>query len=255
MSNLFGVVGDVHGDFDALNRAMSRHGEAVFWLSVGDLASDDLRYPDPVASLYFIQGNNEDFNFIAQLRSTTGRGADAAGVSDNLRFLANGTCSMVHGLGVAALGGTLAPTWYDTAAADLPFPGKAEALPHRHAATRTREGASSARPVRDDKRRHFVREQVEALEGMRGVDVLLTHEAPRPFFVQAGPRRLDAGKTPINEVLHALRPRLHFFGHHHRFADTTRDGVRSIGLDLVSRSYVLVDGKTFHIEKVDTAPH
>jgi hypothetical protein len=71
--------------------------------------------------------------------------------------------------------------------------------------------------------------------------------------VEAGAgRRLDAGKTAINEVMVAMRPRLHFFGHHHRFSEATRDGVPSIGLDLVSHSYVLVEAQSFSYEKLDT---
>ena len=31
-----------------------------------------------------------------------------------------------------------------------------------------------------------------------------------------------------------MQPRLHLFGHHHRFAEQEREGVRSVGLDLVS---------------------
>ena len=52
---------------------------------------------------------------------------------------------------------------------------------------------------RDDKRRHFVREEVIACKGLANIDLLLTHEAPRPFY-PAG-RRIDAGKTVLNEVL------------------------------------------------------
>ena len=81
---------------------------------------------------------------------------------------------------------------------------------------------------------------------MHGVDVLLTHEAPRPFYAGgAGSKRgMDAGKTPINEVLAAMKPRLHLFGHHHRFSEQDRQGVRSVGLDLVSRSYLLIEAET-----------
>jgi hypothetical protein len=93
-----------------------------------------------------------------------------------------------------------------------------------------------------DKRRHFVREEVERCKGFQGVDVFLSHEAARPYRVRGG-RGPDAGKTPINEVLEAMRPRLHFFGHHHAVTDQVRHGVRSIGLDLASRSYVRVDGE------------
>jgi hypothetical protein len=45
---------------------------------------------------------------------------------------------------------------------------------------------------------------------------------------------------------------LHFFGHHHEFTDSIRHGVRSIGLDLASRSYVLVDAETFKCQRHDT---
>ena len=103
---------------------------------------------------------------------------------------------------------------------------------------------------RDDKRRHFVREEVLACKALTGIDVLLTHEAPRPFYSTG--KRLDAGKTVINEVLTALRPRLHLFGHHHEFTDSVRQGVRSIGLDIVTKSYLLIDADTFRCERLDT---
>jgi hypothetical protein len=69
----------------------------------------------------------------------------------------------------------------------------------------------------------------------------MSHEAPKPFRPLPGGRGPDAGKAQINEVLAAMRPRLHLFGHHHRFSDDVREGVRSVGLDLVTRSYLLID--------------
>ena len=39
----------------------------------------------------------------------------------------------------------------------------------------------------------FVREEVERCKAMTGVDIFLSHEAPRPFRVNRG---IDAGKTP-----------------------------------------------------------
>jgi hypothetical protein len=61
--------------------------------------------------------------------------------------------------------------------------------------------------------------------------------------------RIDAGKTPINEVLAEMRPRLHLFGHHHRCTDQERQGVRSIGLNHVSESYVLIDARSMAVER------
>ena len=35
----FGVLADVHGNFEAMDLAMTSHPELPFWLCVGDLAS------------------------------------------------------------------------------------------------------------------------------------------------------------------------------------------------------------------------
>ena len=228
---LFGALGDIHGDFAAVERVMRRHPAIPYWLSIGDVADADGQYPAPIAPLFWIKGNNEDFDFIEACR----RG----NCPRNLHYVPNGVLTRVSALAVVGLGGTFAPKWYDTAAASLPGPKQPGGL--------------------DDKRRHFVKEDVEACKSTSGVDVFLTHEAPRPYFMETASetggnrgRRLDAGKTPINEVLSRMRPRLHLFGHHHRFTDTMRQGVKSIGLDVVSRSYLLVDERTLEYEQLET---
>lgn len=216
---LVGALGDIHGNFDAMSRAMARHPDVPCWLCVGDVASRAGGYPEPAAPLYWIKGNNENFDRIAEWEA--GRG-----LVPHLHFIPNGTAVAVGPLRVAGLGGTFAPTWFDTPAARLPH-------------TRS-----------DDKRRHFVREEAEAAARLRGVDVLLTHEAPKPFVVTE-PRRLDAGRPAINAVLAAMKPRLHLFGHHHRFIETEREGVPSVCIDRVNRCYLLIDATTLEYEKID----
>jgi predicted phosphodiesterase len=213
----FGALGDIHADFDAVRRVMRRHAEIPFWLCVGDVGDDAGIYEEPPAPLYWIKGNNEDFDFVQCLRP----------VRPNLHYIPNGVAVEIDGLRVAGVGGTHAPTWYDKKAGELIKKGK------------------------DDKRRHFVREEVEAVKKLRGLDVLLTHEAPRPFRAPGGH---DAGKTPINEMIAAAKPRLHLFGHHHRFVEMTVSGVRSVCLDLVSRSYLLIDRETLECERVLLPP-
>jgi Icc-related predicted phosphoesterase len=240
-----------------MNRAMTRHPEVPLWLCVGDLASRTGVYPEPAAPLYWIKGNNEDFDRIAAWEA-------GAAAPANLHFIANGTAVDVGPLRVAALGGTFAPTWFGT---------PAHALPHKKS---------------DDKRRHFVRDEAEACKQMSGIDILLTHEAARPFVVTTGdsaadeagdasgplpkheaddaaddgfrlrrapvrkPRRIDAGKPAINDVLAAMQPRLHLCGHHHRFAETRREGVPSVCIDRVNRSYLVIDATTLGYTKLDT---
>jgi Icc-related predicted phosphoesterase len=221
-----GAVADVHGNFDALAQAIRRHPDIPLWLCVGDLASRTGAYPHPDAPLYWIKGNNEDFDRVDAFAA--GREAIA-----NLHYIPNGTAVAVGPLRVAGLGGTFAPTWYDTPASRLPHKPK------------------------DDKRRHFVREEAEACKRLHGIDILMTHEAPRPFVLVDEPsagrtaRRRDAGKPAINDVLVTLQPRLHLCGHHHRFVEATREGVRSVCIDRINRSYLVIDAETLDYEKVD----
>jgi len=223
---LIGALADIHGNFDAMRAAMERHQDVPFWLCVGDVASRTGAYPDPPTPMYWIKGNNEDFDRIAAWEA----GRDMVA---NLQFIPNGTSRPVGPLIVAGLGGTYAPTWFETAAAQLP---------HK---------------PRDDKRRHFVREQVEACKRMSGIDILMTHEAARPFVIVDEPKegrkplRRDAGKPAINDVLASMKPRLHLCGHHHRFVETVREGVRSVCIDRVNRSYLLIDAATLEYQKVD----
>ncbi len=215
----FGALGDIHGDFASVARIQARHPEVPLWVSVGDVASDAGAYEPCAAPMYWIKGNNEDFDRIA-----------AGAFPANLHYLPNGRLLDLpvgsEGVRIAGLGGTLAPSMYDV---------PAEALPH------PRKGSARATALAD-RRRHFVREEVEACRAMRDVDVFMTHEAPRPY--RAPGVRMDMGKTPINDVLADMQPRLHLFGHHHRFSEQDRQGVRSVGLDLVSRSYLLIDATT-----------
>ncbi len=221
-----GAVADIHGNFDALARAIARHPEVPIWLCVGDLASRTGAYPETSKPLFWIKGNNEDFNRIAAWEA-------GAPQPPQLHYIRNGTAVPAGPLKVAGLGGTFAPTWFDTPAASLPHTAK------------------------DDKRRHFVREEAEACKRLGGVDILMTHEAARPFILVdqpapgAKPRRRDAGKPAINDVLAAMKPRLHLCGHHHRFIETTREGVPSVCIDRINRSYLLIDAATLAYRKME----
>ena len=102
-----------------------------------------------------------------------------------------------------------------------------------------------------------MREEVDACKRLGAVDILMTHEAARPFILvddaATGGRSAaaDAGKPAINDLLAALQPRLHLCGHHHRFSETIREGVPSVCIDRINRSYLLLDGETLAYHKVD----
>jgi Icc-related predicted phosphoesterase len=223
---IVGGLGDIHGDFPAARRIVARHPSVPFWVCVGDVATDDGVYESIGARLYWIHGNNDNFDAIA-----------VGALPADHHHIDNGTLIEIWHCGeavvqVAGLGGTFAPSWYDARAEDLPHP---------------RKGSARATALAD-KRRHFVRSEVDACTRLRDIDIFLTHEAASPFRPYPGGRGPDAGKRPINEVLAAMQPRLHLFGHHHRHSDQVREGIRSVGLDLVSRSYALIDAKSLQIQ-------
>ena len=241
-----GAVADIHGNFDALTQAMERHRDVPLWICVGDLASRTGAYPSPPRPLFWIKGNNEDFERIAAWEAGEPQ-------PPNLHYIRNGTATDVGSLRVAGLGGTFAPKWFETRAVDLAHGRRDSALEKR-----------------DDKRRHFVREEAEACKQLAPIDILMTHEAARPFIVVDDPldsldealargklapgrkpRRFDAGKPVINEVLATLTPRLHLCGHHHRFSETMREGVPSVCIDRVNRSYLLIDAETLDYRRLD----
>jgi uncharacterized protein len=230
---LIGALGDIHGEFDTVQDIMRRHSDVPLWVQVGDVAANNGSYFSPVTPLYWIKGNNEDFEVIA---AAIAGHPPAAG----LHYLPNGGPYPVGPWRLAALGGTYAPSWYHTPAASLP-PSRGR----RASGTSVKLGKS-----RDDKRRHFVRDEVVVCKALSNIDLFLTHEAPRPFY-PAG-RRIDAGKTVINEILASMHPRLHLFGHHHEFTDSIRQGVRSIGLDVVTTSYLLIETTNLRCERLET---
>ncbi len=229
-----GALGDIHGDFPSVRAIMARHPDVAWWVTVGDLADDRGAYEAPPMLLHWIKGNNDNLEVITEL-------ADGRRRMPNLRYLPNGIPMKLGDVSVVGLGGTFAPTWYERLPGDLPRPRLGPA---------PEDGFP--RLARDDKRRHFIHVEVEACKRLRNIDVFISHEAARPFYMEVRGRRQDVGKTPINEVLAAVRPRLHLSGHHHVYSDETRQGVRSIGLDPVGVSYVMVDTSTWQYERLET---
>src|SRR5690606_36866694 len=81
-----GALGDIHGDFGAARRIMERHREVPFWLCVGDVADADGRYAPMPSPLYWIKGNNEQFDAIA-----------SGDLPANLHYIPNGELVVIGG--------------------------------------------------------------------------------------------------------------------------------------------------------------
>jgi Icc-related predicted phosphoesterase len=205
------VLGDAHADEpenrEALFAAYEAAGAPVA-LQLGDL----LHYEVPTPT-YFVAGNNEDFDVIDALR--VGDNSDVDGV-ENLILVASRTLE-IGDLKIAGLSGNYAPTRYE----------------------------NSREELTGERRRHFVRSEVEAATGLHDVDVFLAHEAPHGVLRTD---RYDVGCRPMDRILSELEPELCLVGHHHRHAEGSFGPTRVVCVDGVWDSYYALDPVTLELE-------
>lgn len=155
-------------------------------------------------STIFIKGNHEDFVWLDN------RPDDRA--LPGLRYLRNGMAIEIEGpdgaVRVGGIGGCFGPSDYERRTPNL-------------------QGYA---------RRHYTREDVEALCARGRLDVLLLHDAPAGVEIVKYDRRGGlhsyVSEAPgLAQAIESARPRVCFFGHHHTRLDAEVAGVRCLGLN------------------------
>lgn len=223
------AAGDIHGAIDrmyddvlALERVLGKRFEWV--LHVGDFGV----WPDPnridratrahdgagdlpawlakqraaPRRTVFIKGNHEDFFWLdAQ---------PAPEVLPGLFYLRNGRTLSLGESGdtvrVGGVGGCYGPSDFER--------------PSKH--------------LQGNAKRHYTRDEIDALCVNSPVDVLLVHDAPAGIQIEKY-RRSDwvSAAAGLDRLVYRLRPLVCFFGHHHTRVDGEIAGVRCIGLNKV----------------------
>ncbi|MFB6077587.1 MAG: metallophosphoesterase [Halarchaeum sp.] len=208
------VLGDAHANDPAKRRSLFaayRDADEAVALQCGDL----LHYRLPVET-YFVAGNNEDFDVIDALRNGRVESSDV----ENAHLLAS-TAVTVDGVRVAGLSGNYAPTRYENARGELDA----------------------------ERRRHFVREDVESAKALGDADVLLLHEAPHGTPVEED---YDVGCQYVDELVDALAPSLCLVGHHHEHTESAFGDTRVVTLAPVWESYYHLDPETLELTRHET---
>lgn len=208
------VLGDAHADAPDRRRSLFaayRAADESVALQCGDL----MHYRLPVET-YFVAGNNEDFDVVAALRN----GRVRSSAVRNARLLAS-AAETVEGVRVAGLSGNYAPTQYD----------------------KPRSGLAG------DRRRHFVREDVEAAKALGDADVFLAHEAPHGTPVVED---YDVGCRYVDEILDVLEPDLCLVGHHHEHTESVYGDTRVVTVAPAWDSYYTLDPETLELDRYDT---
>jgi Icc-related predicted phosphoesterase len=210
------VLGDAHADDPERRRSLYaayRAADADVALQAGDL----LHYDLPVET-HFVAGNNEDFDVVAALRHGRVRSSRVR----NAHLLAS-TAADVAGRRVAGLSGNFAPTRFDSDRADLAA----------------------------DRRRHFVRADVERAKRLTDAEVFLAHEAPHGLPVA---EEYEVGCSHVDEILAATEPDLCLVGHHHEHAETAVGPTRVVSLDPAWEAYYTLDPDTLALDRHETPP-
>ncbi|AGN00847.1 metallophosphoesterase [Salinarchaeum sp. Harcht-Bsk1] len=204
------VLGDAHADEQSNRSALLaayEEADADTALQVGDLLYYDLPVPT-----WFVAGNDEDLDVVESLR--TGSDADR---TRNVHLLAS-TAVERHGIRVAGLSGNYAPTQFDRPRSEL----------------------------ENDRRRHFVSDDVERATELTDVDVFLAHEAPHGLLQSDG---YDVGCKHVDAILRALTPDRCLVGHHHEHVESTFGDTTVVGLAPVWESYYTLDPETIALER------
>ncbi|MGB9963786.1 metallophosphoesterase family protein [Halobacterium hubeiense] len=210
------VLGDAHANTPDRRQSLFaayRAADADVALQAGDLMYYDLPVPT-----YFIGGNNEDFDVVESLRHGRVESDDVSNA-----HLLHSTAETVDGLRVAGLSGNYAPTQFE----------------------------KSRDQLYDDRRRHFVRDDVERAKQLDDVDVFLAHEAPHGLPVT---EEYDVGCEHIDDVLEALEPELCLVGHHHEHAESEFGPTRVVSLAPAWESYYELDPESLALTRHETPP-
>ncbi|MCD2198421.1 metallophosphoesterase [Halobacterium sp. KA-4] len=210
------VLGDAHASTTDRRQSLFaayRAADADVALQAGDLMYYDLPIPT-----YFIGGNNEDFDVVEALRHGRIESDDVSNA-----YLLHSTAETVDGLRVAGLSGNYAPTQFE----------------------------KSREQLYDDRRRHFVREDVERAKQLDDVDVFLAHEAPHGLPVT---EEYDVGCKHIDDILETLEPDLCLVGHHHEHAETQFGPTHVVSLAPAWESYYELDPDSLSLTRHDTPP-
>jgi predicted phosphodiesterase len=197
-------VGDPHGELNALIEVAREHRPRAMVL-LGDLEprTSLVEWIDAMRGLgveaWFIHGNHD-----TDSAPTWQRVVEAA--AWNL----HGRVVEVAGVRIAGLGGVFRKSMWDPAADQAPsFASLADLKHHLSQGGRVRAGTGA-----QQLRRHastIFPADIARLAGKR-VDVMVTHEAPRPH---------RHGFQAINDLARAMGVQRLFHGHHHEHVDYT----------------------------------
>lgn len=201
----------INGDYhDGITKLYGRTGDFPVWFKE--------KRNIPVKT-YFINGNNEDFNFLRSVRLS----GDFE-LLKNLHYMPNGSINFVAGLSgkesitVAGIGGRYSPEHFKHKEYDRYYT--------ENEINNMITGNNSLPPA--DK-----------------VDIFISHDAPEGVVIEDNDNNRYYPKAiGLREAILKTRPKIAFFGHHHGTCNSNIEGIPVYGLNIIGEKNNMTALKT-----------
>ena len=180
------VVGDIHGDFAALNSLINKKRPSTI-LQVGDFGywpkfKNKRQVEAQNTIIYFCDGNHEDHESLRQFKNSE--------VYENIYYMERGsTLNLPDGRTVLFMGGAHSPDWkFRTPKYDW-FPNM----------------------------ELITKEDIDRVPDTK-IDVVISHTAPEEFYIWFSARE-DPSRKHLSLILEKYKPKLWYFGHFHKYKE------------------------------------
>ena len=207
----FDVVLQV-GDFGIWIDGNYHDGVTKFHKGTGDFPAWYREKKSVPVKTYFVNGNNEDFNFLNSAKLS-----EDFEILKNLFYIPNGTAAEIEieingkkeRLIVAGIGGKYNPEYFGHNEAD----------------------------------RYYTKREIDNLLSYAGknIDIFISHDAPEGVLIEDNDKNRYYPKAAgLREVILKIKPKMVFFGHHHGICKSEIDGIPVYGLNVLGEKGALL---------------
>ncbi len=203
------------GDFGIWIDADYHDGVTKFHSGTGDFPRWYREKKSVPVKTYFVNGNNEDFNFLSSVRLS----GDLE-IIKNLFYIPNGNAAKINIGGeqliVAGIGGKYDPEHFNYKEADRYYT-KSEI----------------------DGLLRYAEENKENED--KSIDIFISHDAPEGVLIEDNDKNRYYPKAAgLRDLILKIKPQMVFFGHHHGICKSEIEGIPVYGLNVLAHKGALL---------------
>ena len=207
------------GDFGIWINADYHDGVTKFHSGTGDFPAWYREKKAVPVKTYFVNGNNEDFNFLNSVKLSGN-----FEVLKNLFYIPNGTVAEIEAetstgkerLIVAGIGGKYDPEHFGHNESDRYY----------------------TKPEIDNLLRYA--DENKGKEG-KSIDIFISHDSPEGVLIEDNDNnRYYPKAVGLREVILKIKPKMVFFGHHHGICKSDIEGIPVYGLNILGKKGALL---------------